>query len=62
MMLLRSRYNSVYGSFHAMVSDEVIQAEVKYLNPKKITRNDDNPRILFYEDKLDILKHGEMYG
>ena len=39
-----------------MVSDEIIQSEVKYLNPKKITRNDDNPRILFYEDKLEILK------
>ena len=39
-----------------MASENDIQSEVRYLNPKKITRNPDNPRILFYEDKLNVLK------
>jgi len=39
-----------------MVSKDNPQAEVRYLSPKQLTRNLDNPRILFYEDKLNILK------
>ena len=39
-----------------MVSDNKTQAEIHYLSPDDITRNEDNPRIIFYEDRLDILK------
>jgi len=39
-----------------MVADEEKEPEVKYLLPKKIIRNPDNPRIIFYEDKMKILK------
>jgi len=39
-----------------MIHDEEVESEVKYISPKKITRNLDNPRIIFYEDKMKILK------
>ena len=40
-----------------MGSREGKKSEVDNLEPDKITRNDDNPRIIFYENKMDILKN-----
>lgn len=39
-----------------MKPDGEVETEVNYIHPKKITRNPDNPRIIFYEDRMAILK------